>query len=294
MKKMYANMMLVFVTIIWGGGFIATDGALDALTPFYVMMIRFVGAAIFPLLFCAKKLRQLDRSTVFHGVITGIFLFLAFAFQTFGLQYSTPSKNAFLTATNVVFVPYLLWLFLHRKPSRKELFASVLCLVGIALLTLKKDAMMVSVGDVLSLICALFFALHIIALERYSAHVDTVCMTALQMITAGVISTICALTMETPPVTLSWQAAGNVLYLIFVSTLLAYLLQTFAQKYTSANSASLILSMEALFASIFSFLLLGEVMSVPMIIGACLIFSSILYIEYKPKTKQKDTNAANK
>lgn len=147
---------------------------------------------------------------------------------------------------------------------------------------------MLGFGDMLSLVCALFFALHIIALERYSAHVDTVCMTALQMMTAGVISTICALTLEQPPTSFNWHAAGNVAYLIFVSTLLAYLLQTFAQKFTTANSASLILSMEALFASIFSFLLLGEVMSPPMILGACLIFSSILYIEYKPGRKKKE------
>ena len=153
---------------------------------------------------------------------------------------------------------------------------------------MKKDALLLGIGDMLSLVCALFFALHIIALERYSAHVDTVCMTALQMITAGVISTVCALTLEQPPASFDWHAAGNVAYLIFVSTLLAYLLQTFAQKYTTANSASLILSMEALFASIFSFLLLGEVMSLPMILGACLIFSSILYIEYKPRRKKKE------
>ena len=98
-------MILVVVTVVWGGGFIATDGALDALSPFYIMMIRFVGAAVFPLLICWKKLRRLDRATIGHGIVTGIFLFLAFAFQTFGLKYSTPSKNAFLTATNVVFVP---------------------------------------------------------------------------------------------------------------------------------------------------------------------------------------------
>lgn len=285
MKKMYANMMLVAVTVVWGGGFIATNGALDSLTPFYVMMIRFMGAAIFPIAVSWKKLKQLDAITIRHGILTGIFLFLAFAFQTFGLKYSTPSKNAFLTATNVIFVPYLLWIFMRRRPSRKEIIASLLCVIGIALLTLKPDAMLLTLGDLLSLVCAVFFALHIIALERYSAHVDAICMTGMQMLTAGILSTICALVFETAPSTFPMGAMGNVLYLIFVSTLLAYLLQTYAQKFTTANSASLILSMEALFASIFSFLILHEVMSFPMIIGACLIFSSILYIEYKPKEK---------
>lgn len=283
MKKMYANLMLVSVTIIWGGGFIATAGALDSISPFYVMMIRFVGASILPIIISFSKLKQLNRMERKHGIIAGVFLFLAFAFQTFGLQYSTPSKNAFLTATNVVFVPYLLWIFLKRRPSKKEIIASILCLCGIALLTLKKEAMMLTIGDLLSLICALFFALHIIALERYSAHIDAIAMTAMQMFTAGVLSTICALCFETPPASWNANAIGNIVYLIFVSTLLAYLIQTYAQKFTTANTASLILSMEALFASIFSFVILHEVMSGQMIVGAVLIFASILYIEYHPK-----------
>lgn len=283
MKKMYANLMLVSVTIIWGGGFIATAGALDSISPFYVMMIRFVGASILPIIISFSKLKQLNRMERKHGIIAGVFLFLAFAFQTFGLQYSTPSKNAFLTATNVVFVPYLLWIFLKRRPSKKEIIASILCLCGIALLTLKKEAMMLTIGDLLSLICALFFALHIIALERYSAHIDAIAMTAMQMFTAGVLSTICALCFETPPTSWNANAIGNIAYLIFVSTLLAYLIQTYAQKFTTANTASLILSMEALFASIFSFVILHEVMSGQMIVGAVLIFASILYIEYRPK-----------
>lgn len=286
MKRKYANMMLLVVTVVWGGGFIATEGALESLSPFYIMMIRFLGAAVLPIIISWKKLRALNSNIIFHGVITGIFLFLAFAFQTFGLQYSTPSKNAFLTATNVVLVPYLLWFIMHRKPTKKEIIASILCIIGIALLTLKPGTAMFSLGDMLSLACAVFFALHIIALERYSVHVDAICMTALQMITAGIISTICALCFEQVPTSFPASAIGNVAYLIFVSTLLAYLLQTYAQKFTTANSASLILSMEALFASIFSFFILHEVMSIFMIIGACLIFSSIIYIEYKPYSKR--------
>lgn len=288
MKRKYANMLLVVVTVVWGGGFIATDGALKSLSPFYVMTIRFLGAAIIPLVLCFKKLKNLDSSSKLHGVLTGTFLFLAFAFQTFGLQYSTPSKNAFLTAANVIFVPYLLWMLMRRKPTRKEIIASILCVIGIALLTLKPDALMLTLGDGLSLICAVFFALHIIALERYSAHVDAICMTALQMITAGIISMICALCFEKPPLSFPVSAMGNVMYLIFVSTLLAYLLQTYAQKFTTANSASLILSMEALFASVFSFILLHEVMNGTMLLGAALIFSSILYIEYKPLRKKQE------
>ena len=286
MNKTYANFILIFVTILWGGGFLATDGALDSMSPFYIMMIRFSGAALFPCFVCWKKLRQLSFQQVRNGCIVGIFLFLAFAFQTFGLKYTTPSKNAFLTATNVVFVPYLLWLLLKRKPTKKEMIASVGCVFGIALLTLRIDAFTINIGDVLSLICAVFFALHIISLERYSGYMDALCLTTLQMFSAAVLSIICALIFEQPPAMINSKAVVSVLYLIFVSTLLAFLLQTYAQKFTSANTASLILSMEALFATIFSFIFLHEVITLPMILGGCLILGSVIYIEYKPSKKK--------
>ena len=120
MKKSYANILLVIVTIIWGGGFIATDGALDALSPFYIMMIRFMGAAILPCILCFKKLKNLEGYIWRRGLFAGALLFLAFSFQTIGLQYTTPSKNAFLTAVNVVMVPYLLWLYMRKKPNQKR------------------------------------------------------------------------------------------------------------------------------------------------------------------------------
>lgn len=287
MKRSYANLMLIGVSIVWGGGFIATSGALDTFSPFYTMMIRFIGAAILPFILCYKKIFKLERYVVYKGLLAGVFLFLAFAFQTFGLKYSSPSKNAFLTATNVVFVPYLLWMYTRRRPKKKEVIASVICIVGIALLTLKPEGIILSLGDVLSIACAFFFATHMIALERYSRHSDAIVMTTLQMIGAGILSTICALIFEVAPQSFSVSAIGNILYLIFVSTLLAYLAQTYAQRYTSANSASLILSMEALFASLFSFILLKESLSFLMMIGAGLIFVSVIYIEYKPRKQNE-------
>lgn len=283
MSKTQANLVLIIVTIIWGGGFIATDSALQTFSPFYIMTIRFLGAAVIPLIISYRELRKLPKKYIFMGIMTGVLLFCAFAFQTFGLQASSPSKNAFLTATNVVLVPYLLWILMKRKPSRKEIVASLICLLGIALLTWAPDMGSLQYGDILSLICAFFFAMHIIALERFANHLPTFSFTALQMITAGILSAVGALCFETPPMQIDKQAIFSSLYLIFISTLLAYVLQTAAQKYTTANSASLILSMEALFASIFSFLIFKEIMTINMMIGALLIFSSILYMEYRSK-----------
>ena len=153
MTKKKANFILICVTIIWGGGFIATDRALESFSPFSVMAVRFLGAAFLPFLISWRDIRSLPFRYLKEGVFTGIMLFLAFALQTFGLQLSTPSKNAFLTATNVIFVPYLLWLLAKRKPSRKELLSSVLCIVGIAMLVWKPDMLFLQFGDMLAYHC---------------------------------------------------------------------------------------------------------------------------------------------
>lgn len=278
MKQWMANCLLVLVTIIWGGGFVATSAALDSFSPYTVMMVRFLGASILPLILSIPAWKKATRIQIKQGIIAGALLFLAFAFQTVGLKHTTPSKSAFLTATYVIIVPYVLWIFKQRRPKGKDLFASLLCLVGIALLTLKGSEWSLDVGDALSLVCAVFFAVHIIALETYASG-GVFFMTALQMLTAGGISSGFALTMESWPSNVEPAAFHSLAYLILFSTMLAYLLQTFAQKYTSANSTAMILSMEALWATFFSFLFLKEQLSFLMILGATLIFVSILYME---------------
>lgn len=279
MRKSTANLLLVIVTVVWGGGFIATSTALNVFSPFTILMIRFLGAAVLPIILARNAWKTLTKKDILHGIIVGVLLFLSFAFQTFGLQTTTSGKNAFLTATNVIMVPYLLWLFLHKKPDRKAIISSFICILGIALLTLRAEAMRLSSGDMLSFICALFFAMHMIALDRCGKDVDVFAMTALQMLTAGLLAAIFALMFESWPQAVERTAIWSLLYSIFISTMLAYLLQTWAQKYTPASEAALILSMEALWAAVFSYLFLGEAMTLPMLTGAALILCSVLYVE---------------
>lgn len=281
MHRSTANLILVFVTIIWGGGFIAMSTALSAFSPFTILAIRFLGASLFPMILARKAWKELTTKDIMHGVGVGALLFLSFAFQTFGLQSTTTGKNAFLTATNVIMVPYLLWLFQHKRPSRKAVISSLMCLLGIALLTLRSETLTLAHGDILSLICAVFFALHMIMLGRYGERVNVFAMTALQMVSAGLLAALFALLFESWPQVIPPEAVWSLLYSILVATMLAYLLQTWAQKYTPAAEAALILSMEALWAAIFSYLLLGEVMTLPMLAGAALILGSVIYSELR-------------
>ncbi|MEG0423137.1 MAG: DMT family transporter [Erysipelotrichaceae bacterium] len=283
MKRMYANMILVVIAIVWGGGFIATQGALDGFTPMWMMTIRFFIAGGILLLFSYKQISLLNKHTIFKGIIAGILLFSAFAFQTIGIQYTTASKSAFLTATNVIFVPYLLWAVMKRKPKRKEVIASIACVIGVALLTLDGSGLSLSKGDFLTIICAVFFSLHMIAIEQFSNRIPALALTCLQLLTAGFLSLIFAIPFEAMPSNVSSSAFQKLLFLIFLSTLFAYLLQTIAQKYTSANTTALILSMEALFACLFAYLFLNERLSVSMIAGGCIIFASVVWMEWRNK-----------
>ncbi|MEI3146769.1 MAG: DMT family transporter [Merdibacter sp.] len=158
--------MLVLVTVIWGGGFIATSAALETLSPFYILMIRFVGSALLSFVVAAKAIKEIKASTLCARTSPWhLLLFLAFAFQTFGLQGNTASTNAFPTSTNVIFVPYISWAIFRRRPTMRQILASLLCVIGISLLTLKGDAFSFGKGEFYSLMCAVFFAAHIIALD---------------------------------------------------------------------------------------------------------------------------------
>ena len=176
MSKKQANLVCLIVAAIWGGGFIATDAALQTFDPFTVLMIRFMGASLVSIVVCLCSHVKVSKQALFRGSISGALMYLAFAFQTFGLAMTNTGQNAFLTAVNVVLVPYIVWLLWKKKPSKRQLGASVICLVGIACLSLSKGYFQFSFGDCLSLICALFFACHIISLEyateNFQFHCD--------------------------------------------------------------------------------------------------------------------------
>lgn len=280
-----ANLILVFVAMVWGGGFITTSKALESFSPFYTIMIRFGIAGIVLGILSYKDLIQLKKKEVGFAIITGAALFGAFAFQTIGLQYTTASKNAFLTAVNVVFVPYLMWLWYRKRPSKKTFLTSILCFIGVTALTLNGESIKLGMGEVYSLLGALFFAIHILCLER-GAEIKLMPYTCIQMSTAGFIGVFFALTLEKIPIGTDVSDWFSMLFLIFFSTLMAYLLQTYAQKFTSANEVSMILSCEAVFASIFSFIFLNEQFTLKMLLGIVMIFCAIIIQNYRKENKK--------
>lgn len=281
MKRWQANLLLVAVNMIWGGGFVVTDVLLKSVTPFQLMTLRFLGAAIPPLLFI-RQWRQIKKDVVKSGILIGVLLFFLFYFQTNALTTTPAGRCAFLCAVNVVLLPYFLWIINKRRPLHKEIFASLFCLGGVALMSMEGFSGRLAAGDIYSLLCAVFMALHVIVLENSARTQDVMLLTFLQMLTAGILSFLCMLWQD-GLFHLTWASAGSVGYLVLINTFLAYLLQTVAQKYTNANTVSMIMTSEALFTAFFSFLFLQERISWQTLAGGMIIVTSVFWLEYRRK-----------
>jgi drug/metabolite transporter (DMT)-like permease len=279
-NSLYADLSLLLVAIIWGSGFVASKNALNSMPPHYINAIRFALPFILLCIVFWKKIKTINLKDLKSGGIIGIFLFLGFATQTVGLQYTTASKQAFLTGTNVVIVPFLYWAIKNKKPDRYNLVATFLCLSGIGFLTLQ-GGFSINLGDGLTLACAVFFACHIVSIGVFAENHDPIILTIIQFGVAAIFSTICALSFEIMPKSFSAQSIFPILYLAVFSTLVAFVIQNVAQKYTTPTHAAIILSLESVFGSILSVILLGDVFTFKMVIGCTIVFAAIITAETK-------------
>ncbi|KQU17394.1 MULTISPECIES: DMT family transporter [Priestia] len=288
MKHYLGDGMLLITAIVWGSGFVVTDIALQYLTPYQVMAGRFVLATLLLTLTFGYKFKTFTKSVWWKGTILGTFLFLAFVLQTVGLQHTTPSKNAFLTAVNVVIVPIIAYLLYKRKIDRFEMVGSVIAIVGIGLLSLQ-SSMTLNFGDVLSLACAVAFAFDIFYTNLFIKEEDPISVTIVQFITASLLSVVVVLIKGDIPTSLESEGIYSILYLAVFSTTIAYLFQNKAHKYTTASKAAIILSTESFFGMLFSVLFLHEVLTARMVTGAVLIMVAILIAELKPSFIKKQS-----
>lgn len=278
-KVLYADLALILVAIIWGSGFVVTKNALDLVTPFYLTFYRFSIATILLGIFSYKKLLKATKEDLKAGIIIGIFLFGGFAFQTIGLQYTEAGKQAFITATYVVMVPFIYWGISKKKPNKIEVFAAFLCLIGIGILSLEKN-LGLGYGEVLTLICAVMFALHVSSTGYFAGESDPYVISVLQLGTTAILSLLCGLLFEGSMVIES-SAVFPILYLAIFSSMLAFLIQTIAQRYTSTTHTAIILSSEALFGSILAVMILNEPVTVKFVMGSLIILISIITSETK-------------
>ena len=277
-QVLFADLGLLLVALLWGAGFLFTKRGLDYITPLWMMSMRFVGATIIMSIVFYKNFRKISKSDLKAGLVIGIFLYIAFATQTIGLQYTSISNQAFLTATNVVFVTFLVWMVYKKAPDKFAFIGAALATVGIGLITLK-EGLHLNVGDMWTLACAVFFAGHIVSIGFFAKDKDPIALTIVQFAVAAVLSLVSALMMEPLPAKIGSEAMLSVGYMVLASTLLAFLLQNICQKYTPSTHASLILSLESVFGTLVAVIFEGEMFNLQMAFGCITVFAAILLIE---------------
>ena len=293
-SKIKGNIILMLTAFIWGTAFVAQSVGMDYVGPFTFITSGYIIGGIFliPCIFLLDKINKnsnknnnnINKKTLYiGGCLCGIVLFIASSFQQIGIQYTTVGKSGFITALYIIIVPVLGLLF-KKKVQKRVWFSVVIALIGLYLLCIKEN-FEISRGDFLILMCAVCFSIHILVIDKFSPLVDGVRMSCIQFFVAGILGIIPMFILENPELANLIQAYSPILYAGVMSSGVAYTLQIIGQKYTSPVMATLIMSLESVFAALSGWLILGEILSVKELIGCVLVFAGIIIAQLPDKNE---------
>lgn len=278
-KSHGADLSLLLVTLVWGSTFVIVKWAIEDLPPFPFLAIRFALAFVSLIPFLWFQRNYINLGTLLRGAATGVFLFSGYAWQTVGLQYTTASNAGFITGLSVVFVPALVTITTRRVPNRSLILGILCALAGLAFLSLG-DRLTFNSGDLMILICALSFALHIFLVGRYAPQTNATVLASIQIFTVSILSGLFSLFIPQPSMHFSSTAWIALLVTAVPATSLAFFVQTKMQQFTTSTHTALIFSMEPVFSAIAAFFLAGELLTSKGFLGAGLVLSGMLIAEF--------------
>ncbi|MBO4901374.1 MAG: DMT family transporter [Lachnospiraceae bacterium] len=286
MKNLKGTLILLLTALIWGTAFVAQTSASGSISAFTFNATRSLLASVFLFLFVllrakiAKEKKPLfTKQTLLAGVICGVPLFIATNLQQYGIELypagtAASGRAGFLTATYVIMIA-LYTLLKTRRFRPLILFATLLCMTGMYLLCLSGGFGGIYIGDVLILLCALAFAVYILLVDVYGT-VESVKVSCIQFATAGILSFICMLLFESPTLGSLTAAWFPICYAGILSSGVAYTLQMVGQKYAEPVIATIVMSLEAVFAALSGWLILSEQLKGRDLLGCVLVFASVL------------------
>lgn len=277
---------LALVALTWGTSYAIIKDALSTIKPFTLMTLRFGLSTIVLAIFSINRLKKVRRKDLYQGSIVGIFMFLSFLTLVTGISYTTASKQSFIIGAYVLIVPLLAWIINKKRPDIYSVAGIILATIGIGLLTISGD-FYINKGDIISILCALSFAGHMIAIEHFSKESDPIISTIIQFAVTSILFIILTATFESLDFILTGKLIISVAYLVIVTTVIAFAIQNIAQAHISATSTALILTLESAFGGIFSLIVLKETMNLQMIIGCIIVFIGILIGQSKLKFIKK-------
>lgn len=271
---------LFLCAFVWGFGYVAMDHLINRTNAELAITIRFISAGLLIYLFRYKNIKGQIRANMIPMIILGIVLFFAFLFQTNGLALTTTSKNAFLTATNVIWTPVLVSIFYKYKVSRNVKIGSVLMILGIALVSLDGLSKFNS-GDVYTLIGAVFFAIHIILINKFATQENVDTLVFGQLFITGILALGVTASVGTFTVDFGPDFLISLIFVVVFSTALCFFLQNYGLSQVDSSSGALILSLESMFGVMAAIAIDGEPINTITVIGFIVMFGAILIAERK-------------
>lgn len=288
-KKSTGNMILLLTALIWGSSFVAQTTGMEHVQPFTFMGIRTIlgGLVLIPVILVQRHMQpisqrpspevqhRIDRISLIGGICCGLVLCVAGDLQQFGMTTTSSGKAGFITSLYIVIVP-LLGVFIGKKIQKIVWFCVAVALLGFYLLCFTEQ-FTISAGDLLVLCCAFFFSIHIMVIDHFSEKgVDGVLMSCVQFLTAGGISILLMFICESPTWAHIFAARSSILYSGVMSCGVAYTLQILGQKRTDPTSATLIMSLESVFAALSGWLILHESFSLREFLGCIFVFAAVI------------------
>lgn len=285
-RALKADLALAGVTLIWGSTFVVIKLALNHASPLVFVLLRFALATALLVAIFGRRGRLFEPGLARAGAIVGFLLCAGFWFQTFGMQYTTPAKSAFITAMSVAMVPLVLMAFFRRRPAALALAGVLAASVGLYFLSIPAGEFSVGRGDLLTFFCAIAFAGHIVAVGHYAPRLPVgglaVWQVAVALLLTAAATPLASLAgLETLRVEWTPTLILAILVTAALGIALAFSVQTWAQQFTPPTHTAIIYTLEPVFAALTSYLVLGEVLDARGWLGAGLILAGVLLAELR-------------
>ncbi len=271
-----ADLSMLIISFIWGTAFVVVKNALADIGPILFVGLRFTLAFLVLAAVSYKDIIKIRRSTIGAGSLIGFFLFIGYVFQTVGLKYTTSSNAGFVTGVSVVLVPIMYCLLYRKKPSLITIITVTMAAIGLFLISVPLGSITLSYGDLLVLVGAFGFALHIILVNHYSHQHNALAITGIQILLVGILCLAIGCIFEPIPARISFNAMFAIIVTSVLATALAFLVQNYMQKFSTPTHFAVVLTSEPVFAALAGYLWAGERLTSAGLVGAGLILLAML------------------
>lgn len=283
-RELFYKILLLVCALIWGSTFVIIKDTTNTMSSGFINAARFTIGSFILLIVYFKKIKHINKHELKYGFFMGITLFGGYYLQVLGMELgSTAGKCSFLSATFSVMIPFLYWAIFHKKPDKFVLAAAIMCVIGVAFVSIEKDSH-ITIGDIVILISSFFYAVNVMLTSEFSSkeNTDTTRLTFLQLLVVAIMGWIVVFSKNEFPQVYTKGAVFSLIYLGVFATALCLLIQVIALKnIKSTTSASILLSLESVFGVIISILWYNEVITFKLTLGFIIIFMGIITCETK-------------